>query len=147
MNHVSISGRLGRDPELMKTSTGLSACNLSLGVKRSHAKEGEQDTDWITVKAWRQNADYISEHAEKGDLIGVEGRLQSESYTGRDGIKRIATYIVADHIEILSSVSKRSGSGGSGSMGNESLSRKDIKPATKEETAELYGVDADDLPF
>ena len=147
MNHVSISGRLGRDPELEKTSTGMSACSFSVAVKRAYAKEGEQDTDWLNVKAWRQNADYVCEHAEKGDLIGVEGRLQVRKYTSRDGVERIATEIIAERVEVLASVTKRSGGGGSTSMGNESLSRKEIKPATKEETAELYGVDAEDLPF
>lgn len=157
MNHASISGRLGRDPELRKTTSGLSACSFSLAVKRPYAKEGEQDTDWINVQAWRQSADYICDHAEKGDLIGIEGRIQVRSYTGRDGTEKTITEIVAERVEVLQTATKTAAS--SGNTANRSRTpsaskkRQEVQAATPdeiarwayEETGEV--VNPDDLPF
>ena len=145
MNHASISGRLGRDPELRKTTSGLSACSFSLAVKRPYAKEGEQDTDWINVQAWRQS------------LIGVEGRIQVRSYTGRDGTEKTITEIVAERVEVLQTATKTAAS--SGNTANRSRTpsaskkRQEVQAATPdeiarwayEETGEV--VNPDDLPF
>lgn len=158
MNHASISGRLGRDPELKKTVNGVSACSFSLAVKRAFAKDTEQDTDWINVQAWRQSADYICDHAGKGDLIGVEGRIQTRTYTGRDGLEKTVTEIVAERVEILQTVTAKPAASSETTV-NQSRTpaanrkRQEIPAATPEdiarwayeETGEI--VNPDDLPF
>lgn len=158
MNHASISGRLGRDPELKKTASGLSSCSFSLAVKRPYAKEGDQDTDWINVQAWRQSADYICDHAGKGDMIGIEGRLQVRSYTGRDGTEKTITEIVAERVEILQSAMKASAStDGTSTSRSRTPSankrRQNITPASPEDIARWAyeetgeAINPDDLPF
>lgn len=97
INSVIITGRLTKEPELRKTTTGKSFIRFTLGVDRM--KKGE--TDFINCTAWNQSADFLSSYAHKGDLIGITGRLQVTN-SDRNGQTQIFTDVVADHVEILS---------------------------------------------
>lgn len=100
LNKIIIMGRFGRDPEKRCTQNGTPVATFSLAVDRDFKDKntGERVTDWLDVVAWRQTADFVCKYFTKGRMATVEGRLQSRTYTDRDGIKRKAVEIVADNV-------------------------------------------------
>jgi single-strand DNA-binding protein len=103
LNRVVLIGRLGRDPELRYTPSGIPVCQFAIAVDRPMAPnaQGERETDWIDIVAWRQNAEFAANYLGKGRLVAVEGRLQIRSWTAQDGTKRKAAEVVADRIHGL----------------------------------------------
>ena len=99
MNSINIIGRMGNDPELKTTQSGISVCSFTLAVKRPRVKD---TTDWLPVVAWRQSAEYISKYAHKGSVVAVNGVLTTRKYEATNGDKRIAYEIVADSVSVLS---------------------------------------------
>ena len=92
-------GRLTRDPELRRTPSGTAVATFTIAVDRDFkGKNGEQDTDFIDIVAWRQTAEFVSKYFSKGRMAVVEGRLQIREYTNKEGQKRKATEIVADNV-------------------------------------------------
>ena len=90
-------GRLTKDPELRRTPSGTAVATFSIAVDRDFkGKDGERETDFIDVVAWRQTAEFVSKHFTKGRMAVVEGRLQIRDYTNKDGKKRRVAEIVAD---------------------------------------------------
>ena len=103
MNSVNLIGVFGRDPELRYTSTNNTAyCNFSIAVKRKFVKEGQQDTDWITCKAWSKTAEFISKYFNKGKRVGLEGEIRTESYE-KDGNTIYTTYVLVNNVEFVES--------------------------------------------
>ena len=100
LNRVIMMGRLGRDPEKRYTQNGTPVSTFSLAVDRDYKdkQSGERATDWIDVVAWRQTADFVCRYFGKGRVAVVEGRIQTRSYTDRDGIKRKNVEVVADNV-------------------------------------------------
>jgi single-strand DNA-binding protein len=103
LNRIILIGRLGRDPEMRYTPSGIPVCTFSIAVDRPMAPnaQGERETDWIDIVAWRQNAEFAANYLGKGRLIAVEGRLQIRSWTAQDGTKRKSAEVVADHLRGL----------------------------------------------
>lgn len=95
MNRVCLMGRIGRDLELKKTNSGVSVVSFPLAVDRN-GKEG--GTDWIDVVAWRGTAEVLYNYADKGRMIGVEGRLQMRDWTDKNGNKRRSYEVQADSV-------------------------------------------------
>lgn len=92
-------GRLTKDPELRRTPSGTAVATFSIAVDRDFkGKDGERETDFIDIVAWRQTAEFVSKHLTKGRMAVVEGRLQIRDYTNKDGQKRRVVEIVADNI-------------------------------------------------
>lgn len=92
-------GRLTKDPELRRTPSGTAVATFSIAVDRDFkGKDGERETDFIDIVAWRQTAEFVSKHFTKGRMAVVEGRLQIRDYTNKDGQKRWVAEIVADNI-------------------------------------------------
>lgn len=92
-------GRLTRDPELRRTPSGTAVVSFTIAVDRDFkGKNGDQETDFIDIVAWRQTAEFVSKYFAKGRMAVVEGRLQIREYTNKDGQKRRATEIVADNV-------------------------------------------------
>lgn len=106
MNLIGISGRLTAEPELKKTQSGISVCQVNVAVKRPKVKD---TTDFLTVVLWRQSAEFLCQYAHKGDLVGVQGMLTTRKYQDRDGNNGTITEIVADNVELLSSQSENKG--------------------------------------
>lgn len=99
LNRIIVMGRLTRDPELRRTKEGVSVTSFSVACERDYkAQDGSRTADFIDVVAWRQTADFVTQYASKGRMVVVEGRLQIRDYTGRDGTKKRATEIIADHV-------------------------------------------------
>jgi len=100
LNHITIMGRLTRDPELRRTGTGTAVASFSLAVDRDFGKNenGERETDFIDCVAWRQTGEFVSKYFTKGRMAVVSGRLQIRSWTDKDGNKRRTAEVVADNV-------------------------------------------------
>lgn len=102
LNKVVLIGRLTRDPELRYTGTGVAVTSFSLAVDRPFKnQQGERDTDFIRIVAWRKLAELCANNLGKGRLIAVDGRLQIRSYDDKEGIRRQASEVIADNITFL----------------------------------------------
>lgn len=111
LNRVVLQGRLGSDPELRTTPNGVEVVTLNVACDRDRKDaSGERQTDWISVQAWRNTAGFISQYFSKGSSVLVEGRLQTRSYTDRDGNRRTAFDVVADSVHFCGG--KAEGAGG-----------------------------------
>lgn len=99
LNHITIMGRLTRDPELRRTGAGVAVAGFTVAVDRDFPGKdgGEKETDFIDCVAWRQTGEFVSKHFTKGTMIVVSGRLQIRSWTDKDGSKRRTAEIVADN--------------------------------------------------
>ena len=105
-------GRLTKDPELRRTPSGTAVATFSIAVDRDFkGKDGERETDFIDIVAWRQTAEFVSKHFTKGRMAVVEGRLQIRDYTNKDGQKRRIAEIVADNIYVGDSKRNNDGEG------------------------------------
>ena len=113
LNHITIMGRLTRDPELRRTGSGIAVASFTVAVDRDFAPKdgGEKETDFIDCVAWRQTGEFVSKYFTKGRMAVVSGRLQIRSWTDKDGNKRRTAEIVADNVYFGDS--KRDGDSGS----------------------------------
>ena len=110
LNKIILMGRLTRDPELRRTRSGTAVTSFSLAVDRDYkAQDGERETDFIDIVAWRSTAEFVSKYFTKGRMAVVEGRLQVRDWTDKDGNKRSSTEVLADSVYFGDS--KRSESG------------------------------------
>lgn len=110
MNKVVLIGNLVRDPEVRATQSGISVCNFTVAVNRRFKKEnGEQETDFLNVIAWRQLAELCGTYLAKGRKVAVTGSIQTRTYEAKDGSKRTAWDIVADEVEFLTPQNQQSG--------------------------------------
>ena len=100
LNHITIMGRLTRDPELRRTGSGIAVASFTLAVDRDFGKNenGERETDFIDCVAWRQTGEFVSKYFTKGRMAVVSGRLQIRSWTDKDGNKRRTAEVVADNV-------------------------------------------------
>ena len=99
LNHITIMGRLTRDPELRRTASGVAVASFTLAVDRDFSpKEGEKETDFIDCVAWRNTGEFVSKYFSKGRMAVVSGRLQIRGWTDKDGNKRRTAEIVADNV-------------------------------------------------
>ena len=106
LNQTVLVGRIVRDPEIKETENGAKLSSLTLAVPRSYKnEEGVYETDFIDVTLWSNIAVTTSEYCRKGDLVGVKGRIQTDSYE-KDGEKKFAMNIIADKVSFLSSKAK-----------------------------------------
>ncbi|MDQ7839399.1 MAG: single-stranded DNA-binding protein [bacterium] len=102
LNRIILIGRLTRDPEMRYVPSGHPVASFSLAVDRPFAnQQGERETDFIDIVAWRKLAEQVSQHLSKGRLVAVEGRLQIRSYETQDGQKRKVAEVVADAVRFL----------------------------------------------
>ena len=99
MNHISLMGRLATPVTTRMTQSGIPVANFRIAVERDYAAQGgERQTDFFDVTAWRGTAEFISKHFTKGQMIALEGRLSTKSWTDRDGNKRTSVEIVAENV-------------------------------------------------
>ena len=98
LNHITIMGRLTKDPEMRRTGSGVPVTSFTVAVDRDFATNGEKETDFIDCCAWRNTAEFVNNYFSKGRMAVVSGRLQIRSWTDRDGNKRKTAEIVADNV-------------------------------------------------
>lgn len=99
LNKIILMGRLTRDPELRKTGNGTAVASFSLAVDRDFkGQNGEKETDFIDIVAWRGTAELVCKYFTKGRMMVVEGRLQIRDWTDKDGGKRRSAEVIADNV-------------------------------------------------
>lgn len=102
MNRVVLAGRLTVKPEIRISQTGGASCRFTLAVNRKFKNNfGEYESDFIRCVAFNSTAQTIDKYVQKGDLLGVEGRIQTGSYTASDGSKKYTTDVIVDSIDFL----------------------------------------------
>ena len=152
-NRAILIGRLTADPELKQTQSGISVCSFSIAVdRRFSGRDSERKTDFINITSWRQQAEFVCRYFHKGDVIGVEGSIQTRNYEDKNGNKRTATEIVTDNVFFTGARSSNAGSGNGGSYSNNSYGDNSYAappPAyTSGAASDFEEVESDnDLPF
>ncbi len=135
MNRIVLVGRLTRDPEVKYTSSGVAVTNFGLAVdRRFRNAQGERETDFINIVAWRKTAELCGQYLSKGRQVAIDGSLQMRKYQTSQGENRTVYEVVADNVEFLGS--KQDG-GGSAPSPDDS----DAPPPSGDEPED------DDLPF
>ena len=102
MNKIIITGNVTNEPEAYTTQNGVSRSTFRVAVQRRFANaQGQREADFLTVVAWKNNAEFCNRYLHKGSKVAVEGSVQNRSYDAQDGSKRWVTEIIADHVESL----------------------------------------------
>ena len=131
MNKVILVGRLTRDPETRQAGETL-VTRFSLAVDRRYKSEGQQSADFPSCVAFGKTAEFINKYFKQGVKMALEGRIQTGSYTDKDGVKHYTTDVIAEAVEFAES--KRADAG-------------ETPPPTTNEWLEIpEGIEAD-LPF
>jgi single-strand DNA-binding protein len=144
LNKVILMGRLVKDVEMKSTQTGVSVCNFRIAVPRNYKTNGTYESDFIDCVAWRNTAEFISKFFKKGNLVCVEGSLQSRSWE-QDGQRRYTLEVMVDNTYFVESKKDAEG----GDYAGNTFSAPDKAPAEPKESFSSEGFNAldDDLPF
>ena len=142
MNRVFLIGNLTRDPETRTTQSGTTVCSFTIAVNRRMKQDGQQETDFLNIVAWRQLGELCQKYLSKGRKCAVTGRIQTRSYEAKDGSKRTAWDIVAEEVEFLSPVGQSTGHQGNAGGYTEAVSKTPDAP--KEGFTQ---VEDEELPF
>lgn len=108
MNKALLVGRITTKPELRTTSSGIPFTRFSVAINRPFSNNGERATDFINILVWRKQAENVCNFLDKGSQVAIEGRIQTGSYTDKDGNNRTSFEVVADSVQFLDSKSQRS---------------------------------------
>lgn len=104
LNVAVLMGRLTKNPELRQTPNGVSVTTFTIAVDRDYTPKGqERQADFIDIVAWRNTAEFVCKYFRKGQLVAVQGSIQTRSYTDKEGNKRKAFEVVADHVHFAES--------------------------------------------
>ena len=146
LNHITIMGRLTRDPELRRTASGISCASFTLAVDRDYSGKdgGEKETDFIDCVAWRSTADFVSKYFTKGRMAVASGRLQIRSWTDKEGNKRRTAEVVADNVYFADSKREESNGGNYGGYNAPAFPELPTAPA---QDFEMLDDDDAQLPF
>lgn len=140
LNVVVLTGRLTADPELKTTSNGIAVCSFSIAVERRYKAGEERKADFINIVTWRSSAEFVSKYFKKGQMIAVEGSIQTRQYKDKDGNNRTAFEIVANNVQ-FADFARRDGDVAGASAPAVGYSNADAGDFTS-----IDDVD-DDLPF
>ena len=149
LNHVVLQGRLGADPEIRYTQSGIRVASFNLAVERDYKSQGadKRETDWVPIVAWRNTAEFVQKYFHRGDGCTVTGRLQSRRWTAEDGSKRQSIELVADSVYFPVGGSKKDGGQPySQPAPATAAAPQDINPTPGEFSA-MGDLDDGDLPF
>lgn len=145
LNHITIMGRMVRDPEMRRTASGIACASFTLAVDRDYSGKdgGEKETDFIDCVAWRSTAEFVQKYFSKGRMAVASGRLQIRSWTDKDGNKRRTAEVVADNVYFGDSKREADNSGYTGFVPNNAV------PASSAPASDFAMLDDDDaqLPF
>lgn len=107
MNTVSLVGRLTRDPEVRYTSTQMAVARFSIAIDRPAKEGGEKQTDFPNIVVFGKQAENCERYLAKGRKVAINGRIQTGSYTEKEGRKVYTTDVVANYVEFLDSASQQ----------------------------------------
>ena len=140
MNTVNLVGRLTKDPELRYTPSGIATVRFTIAVNRQFKTEGQSDTDFINCVAWRKTAENLANFQKKGNLIGVDGRIQTGNYEGQDGKRVYTTDVLAESIQFYDKKSD-----GQNAAQQNNYQQQNTKQ--RKEEGNPFLVEESDLPF
>lgn len=144
INRVVLVGRITKDVDHRVTQSGVSVVSFTLAVNRNFTNaSGEREADFINCVTWRASADFMRNYVKKGNLLGVDGRIQTRNYEDNDGRTVYVTEVVADSVQLLESRSSQESSGQFRNI-QEDISN-DAQDELYETTKDLIA--DDDLPF
>lgn len=136
LNRAVLVGRLTKDPDLRYTSTGKAVANFTIAVNRPFTTQnGEREADFVNCVIWNKAAENLANYMSKGQLIGVDGNIQTRSFDGQDGKRVFITEVLAGSVQFLESKNKAASS---------DSNKPNKPPANGTEPAEIND---DDLPF
>ena len=143
MNSLTLIGRLTKDPELRYlANTGNAVARFSIAVNRPFAKkDAEVTADFFNVVVWGKRAETCANYLKKGLQVAIQGRLQNNNYTDKDGVKRYSVEIIAENVEFIDWGDKK----GQGNQGNQSNDSFDDIDGINE--AGYRAIQDDDVPF
>lgn len=144
LNYDVKTGRLTADPELRTTQNGIPVVGFTLAVQRNYKVNDEYPTDFLNFVAWRGTAEFICKHFRKGNLITVEGALETRKYTDKDGNPRTAYEIKVDRAHFCESAGSRQNNNGDNPPAADSVGG--FTPVFPNTTEGFVDSD-DDLPF
>ncbi|MBR2833664.1 MAG: single-stranded DNA-binding protein [Bacilli bacterium] len=137
MNRVCLVGRLTAKPELRYTGSNVAYTRFTVAVNRTFTNaQGQREADFISVIVWRRQAENICNYLDKGSQVSLEGRIQTGSFTDKEGVRKYTTDVVADNVQFLDS--KKQGS---------SSASLESTPYDYETPAPSNDVDVSDDPF
>ena len=143
INRVVLVGRLTKDPELRYTPNGVAVCTFTLAVNRPFTnQQGDREADFINCVAWRGTAENLANYQKKGNLIGIDGRIQTRSYEGNDGKRRYVTEVVCESVQFLEPKKENSEQ-----MTKQQQSPMTHKPDPFFDDSGQIDINDDDLPF
>ncbi|WP_025725074.1 single-stranded DNA-binding protein [Acholeplasma granularum] len=146
INRVVLVGRITRDVDVRSTQSGVSVVSFTLAVNRNFTSaSGEREADFINCVAWRSTADFMKNYVKKGNLLGVDGRIQTRNYEDSDGRTVYITEIVADSVQLLESRNSQPDSQQPSRNRYEDNRQNDAQDELYETAKNL--VADDDLPF
>ena len=112
LNHITIMGRLVRDPELRRTGSGIAVTSFTLAVDRDYkSNSGEKETDFIDCVAWRNTGEFVGKYFTKGRMAVVSGKLQIRGWTDKEGNKRRTAEVLAENVYFADSKTENASSG------------------------------------
>lgn len=155
INNTTLVGRPTKDPELRYTGNGIAVLSLNLAVERNYTNaQGERETDFINIVAWRKTAETMAEFIAKGSLIGITGSIQTRNYQNNEGRTIYVTEVVADNFQMLEPKSvtdqRRNGQGQSqqnNQQNNNQFTNNGFDDDPFENNNDVTDIDDDDLPF
>ncbi len=141
VNKVIIVGRLGRDPESRFSGGGMDISNFSLATER--VKKGDKVTTWHRCTAFDKTAKVINQYATKGQMLYVEGSIDHEEYTDKDGAKKTSTTILVSQVQLLSP--RQDGGGERPAQREEYREQRPAARPAQRQAPDAF--DSDDIPF
>lgn len=143
INRVVLVGRLTRDPEMRYTQSGIAVTRFTLACDRPFSgQDGKKETDFIDCTVWRKQAENVAQYLKKGNMAGVDGRLQISSYEGQDGQKRQRAEVVADGVRFLEPKGQ-----GQSSAPSQPKTARDSDAFSDPFSGGKIDIQDDDLPF
>jgi single-strand DNA-binding protein len=153
VNKVIVLGRLGQDPDLKQTNSGLSVCNFSVATsetwKDKKSGEKQEKTEWHRVVIWGKLADLANQYLKKGSQVYIEGRLETREWDDKQGIKRYTTEIIASIVQFIGGGQGEKSSKPSGPATNDAPSDNSAFGGHdySRQTPPQHEYTSDDIPF
>lgn len=146
LNVVVLTGRLTADPELKTTQSGVSVCSFCIAVERRYKSGEDRVSDFINIVSWRSSAEFVSKYFKKGQMIAIEGSIQTRKYQDNDGNNRTAFEVLANNVQFADFGKRENKPNADIDPNNDPLQSFSDNLASQQNLSKITDSD-DDLPF
>lgn len=146
LNVVVLTGRLTADPELKSTQSGVSVCSFCIAVERRYKSGEDRVSDFINIVSWRSSAEFVSKYFKKGQMIAVEGSIQTRKYQDKDGNNRTAFEVLANNVQFADFGKRENKQNADIDPNNDPLQNFSNNLSSQQDLSQITDSD-DDLPF